>query len=139
VAIQLSIVYSLREYLVIVREKTSQMVRDDFARKGKPFRSIDKMLMSMGISLVAPPVFFLKKRKMPVCEFVIDESGISRAAGGATYRTPWAKVKNVNRLKTAYLVELESGAMPLPYRCFPDGDRAAFEGILRDANLSAPT
>ena len=39
---------------------------------------------------------------------------------------PWNKVKQIHILTEAYLIELEEGALPLPFRCFSSNDIELF-------------
>jgi hypothetical protein len=73
--------------------------------------------LDMWIALVAPPVFFLKKRRMPVCEFRIDGHGIERSSRLGTLRRTWDEVKMVRRYERGYLLMFARGGIPIPFRC----------------------
>lgn len=133
-AITLRVVYRLREYLAILREYLpEEMVRWEQARgkatDGRPSWQA-RAAVAMLVPLVGPPVFWRKKRLMPVCRFSIDAHGIERRAGGGRLAFAWDEVRAVHRLRDAYLINKGSGGVPLPYRCFDDAQRAAFERLL---------
>lgn len=73
--------------------------------------------MDLWIALFAPPVFFLKKRRMPVCEFRIDGRGIERTSRLGTLSRSWDEVKMVRRYDRGYLLMFAKGGIPIPFRC----------------------
>lgn len=132
--IRLRVVYGLREYLAILREcLPEQMVDWEQARgkaaDGRPSWQV-RAAVAMLVPLVGPPVFWRKKRLMPVCRFAIDAHGIERRAGGGRLAFAWDEVRAVHRLRDAYVVDKGHGGLPLPYRCFDGDQRAAFERLL---------
>jgi hypothetical protein len=73
--------------------------------------------MDLWIALIAPPIFFLKKRRMPVCEFRIDGHGIERSSRLGTLAKTWDEVKMVRRYERGYLLMFARGGIPIPFRC----------------------
>jgi hypothetical protein len=73
--------------------------------------------MDLWIALFAPPIFFLKKRRMPVCEFRIDGHGIERTSRLGTLTRSWDEVKMVRRYERGYLLMFAKGGIPIPFRC----------------------
>lgn len=73
--------------------------------------------LDLWIALFAPPVFLLKKRRMPVCEFRIDGHGIERSSRLGTLSKSWDEVKMVRRYERGYLLMFAKGGMPIPFRC----------------------
>jgi hypothetical protein len=73
--------------------------------------------LELWIVLIAPPVFLLKKRRMPVCEFRIDGHGIERSSRLGTLSKSWDEVKMVRRYERGYLLMFARGGMPIPFRC----------------------
>jgi hypothetical protein len=73
--------------------------------------------LDLWVALIAPPVFFLKKRRMPVCEFRIDSEGIERRSRLGTFERTWNEVKMVRRYERGYLLMFARGAIPIPFRC----------------------
>ena len=73
--------------------------------------------IDLWIALVAPPVFFLKKRRMPVCEFRIDGRGIERTSRRGTLVRSWDEVRMVRRYRRGYLLMFAKGGIPIPFRC----------------------
>ena len=87
------------------------------------------------ISLLATPVFLYKRASVGTCVFRVDGEQIERKSKTGTLTKPWSSVVLVHRLSGAYLVELEHGAMPLPYRCFSPEQRSAFESFVPEGKL----
>jgi hypothetical protein len=75
------------------------------------------LTIDLWIALVSPPVFFLKKRRMPVCEFRIDGRGIERTSRLGTLVRGWDEVKMVRRYSRGYLLMFAKGGIPIPFRC----------------------
>jgi hypothetical protein len=75
------------------------------------------LTIDLWIALVGPPVFFLKKRRMPVCEFRIDGRGIERSSRLGTFTRTWDDVKMVRRYRRGYLLMFAKGGIPIPFRC----------------------
>jgi hypothetical protein len=75
------------------------------------------LTLDLWVALIAPPVFFLKKRRMPVCEFRIDGDGIERTSRLGTLARTWDDVKMVRRYSRGYLLMFAKGGIPIPFRC----------------------
>lgn len=132
--IALRVVYELREYLAMLREHLPQ---DLLAWERSRGKAADGRLswqtraaLAMLVPLVGAVIFWRKKRLMPVCHFAIDAHGIERRAGGGRLAFAWDEVRAVHRLREAYIIDKADGGLPLPYRCFDAGQRAAFERLL---------
>ena len=76
--------------------------------------------IDLWIALVAPPVFFLKKRRMPACEFRIDGRGIERTSRLGTLVRSWDEVRMVRRYRRGYLLMFAKGGIPIPFRCLDE-------------------
>lgn len=128
VPIRFSVAYGLGEYLSIVRDHLAFL-----ARRGKPGvrrRKWSRLATAFWVALLATPIFYLKKRRMPVCEFCIDADGIERTTRLGRMRRRWDDVEAVRRYRRGYLVMFAKGAMPIPFRCLTaaqqEGLRALF-------------
>jgi hypothetical protein len=73
--------------------------------------------LDLWIALFAPPIFFLKKRRMPVCDFRIDHHGIERTTKQSKLVRSWDEVKMVRRYSRGYLLMFAKGGIPIPFRC----------------------
>lgn len=69
------------------------------------------------VALVGTPVFYLKRRRMPLCSFRIDATGIERRSDIGTLVRTWADIDGVRRYRQGYLLMMGRGGMPIPYRC----------------------
>jgi hypothetical protein len=74
-------------------------------------------------------IFTIKVRKVGLCTFKFTESGFERNSNVGEKFIPWDKVLYVHQLTEAYLMELEQGFIPLPYRCF-DKNQAKFKNLI---------
>jgi hypothetical protein len=133
--IRFEVIYTLREYLSIVRERTAieleQVARKKGKSQGRLSRACTSALLAVFVTLFAAPMFWVKKRAMPLCSFHIDSELMIRTTKAGELKVPWSSVTQVHRLAEAYVVEMKGGAMPLPYRVFSLGSRAQFDGYIR--------
>ena len=133
--IHFAVTYRLREYLALLGEHIpAGMLQWEQARSGRPRERLStstRLAIRLLLPLIGAPVFLLKKRRMPVCRFTIDARGIERRTRDGTLRVAWADVVAVHRYRQAWLVDPGRGGLPIPYRCLDDGQRAAFERLLR--------
>ncbi|MCS0588937.1 YcxB family protein [Massilia norwichensis] len=84
--------------------------------------------LDVWVALIAPPVFFLKKRRMPVCEFRIDGQGIARTSRLGIFEKSWDEVKMVRRYERGYLLMFAKGGIPIPFRCLDQCQREQLRG-----------
>jgi hypothetical protein len=92
--------------------------------------------LNMWIALVAPPVFFVKKRRMPVCEFRIDGHGIERRSRLGTFEKRWDEVKMVRRYRRGYLLMFARGGIPIPFRCLDQHQQERLRAITTGRGLA---
>jgi hypothetical protein len=92
--------------------------------------------LNMWIALVAPPVFFLKKRRMPVCDFRIDAHGIERTSRLGTFEKTWDEVKMVRRYERGYLLMFAKGGIPIPFRCLDQQQQERLRAITTARGLA---
>jgi hypothetical protein len=92
--------------------------------------------LNMWIALVAPPVFFMKKRRMPVCEFRIDGHGIERTSRLGTLKRSWDEVKMVRRYRRGYLLMFAKGGIPIPLRCLDQQQQERLRAITTGRGLA---
>ena len=123
--IAFSVSYTLSEYLSIVQEHAPTLLAK---QRGVTAETESKpSLLTRGmISAVATIAFFFKKRRMPICDFVIDEQQIRRNTAAGELVVSWSDVVAVHRYSRGFLVEKHGSSMPLPYRCFSPEQSSAF-------------
>jgi len=80
--------------------------------------------------LLATPVFYLKRRRMPVAEFVIDAQAIERTTKGGVQRRTWADVTQVRRYSRGYLLMFRRGGVPIPFRCLSGEQLERFRALV---------
>jgi hypothetical protein len=93
--------------------------------------------LNMWIALIAPPVFFLKKRRMPLCEFRIDAHGIQRRSRLGTFEKTWDEVKMVRRYRRGYLLMFAKGGIPIPFRCLDQQQQERLRTFTTGRGLTA--
>lgn len=125
--IQISVSYTLSEYLSFVRDHLPTILG-----RAKGHRTAPVLSPKMGwlVKAAASLSFAIKKLRMPVCEFVIDEQRILRRTSIGELIVPWSDVIEVHRYSQGFLIEKARGAMPLPYRALSTDQTARFEAIL---------
>ena len=133
-AIRFTVVYRLPEYLAILREAVRARMRSGAPSSGEGDGGRPSLAsrVALGVLLgaVGTPVFLLKKRRMPVCRFTVDATGITRRSADGRLQVAWRDVAAVHRLHTAWLVDKGDGALPIPHRCLDAVQTAAFERLL---------
>jgi hypothetical protein len=143
--IELSVRYRLAEYLRLISEfePRSATHREAIQKaKSSPWARVlpnAKWLERIATVLIGTPAFLYKRSSVGTCVFRIGPERIERQSKAGTLAKPWSSVTVVHCLSEAYLVELEHGAMPLPYRCFSPEQRAAFEAFVPSDKLGAQT
>lgn len=142
--LEVSVSYKLAEYLRVVSEfEPRSATHQKMLRKTKssPWARLlpsAKWFERFVIAVVGVPVFLFKQASVGTCVFRIDRERIERTSKTGTLARPWSRVALVHRLSGAYLVELEHGGMPLPYRCFTPEQRSAFELLVPEGKLGLP-
>lgn len=119
--IEFSVTYRLQEYLVFVTEHSF-----DTEEALRCTRGLKRRLIAIAQKAVAAAGFFRKMRRVGECRFVIDSAGLSRRSKNGVGSVPWSRVKAIHTYTPGFLVELESGAMPVPFRVLSDRQRELF-------------
>jgi hypothetical protein len=129
-----SVAYRLREYLGLVGEQATARLlaraRDRGRDPGARLRWPSRVALAATLQVFGPPLFWMKKRRMPVCHFTLDEQGLVRETCAGTLRLAWVDVVAVHRHRGGWLVDKGTGMLPLPRRCFDPAQRAALERLL---------
>ena len=126
--IRFSVAYGLREYLGIVRDHLAFVARRD--RPGRRRRTWERLAAAACVALFATPLFYMKKRRMPVCEFRIDASGIERTTRQGRLTRSWDEVRAVRRYRRGYVVMFGKDGMLIPYRCLTAAQRERLRALL---------
>jgi hypothetical protein len=83
--------------------------------------------------------FLYKKLRVGACTFEFNTEGFKRTSRGHEMKVQWSEVAAVHQLSQAYVIELEEGAIPVPYRVFSLQERASFEALAKSAiGICAP-
>lgn len=123
-ALTFSVRYRLREYVELAIAHAVDT--DAFVRAAPRW----KRGVFVGVlAALASLMFVWKTARMGRCSFVIDAEGLRRSSKRGTSGVPWARVQAVHVYRRGYLVELGSGAVPVPFRVLSADARQRFEGF----------
>lgn len=124
--ITFSVRYRLVEYLRFVTAHafdTDALLRD--------LRGARRIAACLTLLLAGMAGFVWKTARVGRCDFVLDGKGICRRTRRGSGFASWSRVKAVHAYAPGLLVELEEGALPLPFRVLTETQRAE---ILRAAS-----
>jgi len=82
------------------------------------------------VTLVATPIFLLKRWRMGSCGFTIDHERIERVNALGRLSKTWRDVRAVHRYSQGYLIVFSKGAMPIPYRCLDAGQSRRLRALV---------
>lgn len=128
-ALEFSVSYRLAEYLSFARDHAPLVTQRVLTAKGNPLQTPSR-LQGVALTLICSVAFFFKKRRMPICRFVITEEGIHRSAASRNLFVPWTAVQAVHRYSQGYFIERHRGAMPLPFRCLGAQQVSALDALI---------
>jgi YcxB-like protein len=128
--IEFDVFYGLREYLSVTREHTLPYLNEERHKKGKSDVTAEHWLFRAMHGAFTTPIYLFKVITIGSCRFRIDASQIERETKGGVLKSTWDDVIEVKRYSRAYLIVKTNGAMPLPYRCFTQKQRAEFDSLL---------
>lgn len=109
--IEFAVRYRLGEYLRFVTEHAF-----DTEESLQTLTGARRHVARFTLLCVAAIGFVYKSSRVGRCDFTIDAAGVSRRTRRGPGSVAWARVKAVHIYSPGFLVELESGAMPIPFR-----------------------
>jgi len=112
--IRFAVTYTLRDYLTVLREHVSM---ESARRSGKKLGALTRATLPIWVTLIGLPMYVIKRLHMPVCDFRIDDDGVSRSSAKGTQTKPWNELVEARAYSGSYLLVFKRGAMPVPYRC----------------------
>ena len=122
--------YERREYLALLAEYAPAAA----ARKRNPAHAGTRPT-SLGpggrllLTVVGSLVFWWKRLRIGDCHFSVDARGIRRRSRSQEVCIAWTEVLAVRKLRHAWMIELDRGALPIPIRCIPAGQEAALAAL----------
>jgi hypothetical protein len=119
--------YTLSEYTVFMWQHSGYLIRR------RHVSGFSAWWMTAKSTWGAAFNFFLQRRSRHLYEFTIDEHGIVRTNGTGVTLVPWRDVIAIRRYRLGYMMVLERGTLPIPYRCLDDAQRRTMDGFA--ANL----
>lgn len=128
--------YRLGEYLSFSSEHafaTQQELRE--------LTGVRRHLAQALLKAVATGLFVYKSARVGRCHFRIDAVNIRRRSRGGEGAVAWSQVKAVHAYSRGYLIELQQGAMPVPFRVLSAGQREMFRSLAgeRMGEVSQPS
>jgi hypothetical protein len=126
VIIEFSVSYTLEEYRSIVGDYCIHVLqekdREKHLKKAVNARYPLRPLRFL-IRTVASIFFYFKKREMPLCEFMITESDISRKTKQGTLTVSWSELTEIYQSSEGLILIDEDGGLPIPFRCISSTER----------------
>lgn len=105
--------YSLREYVSFMWQHGGFLIRRRRVRWPASLALRLKSTLGAGLN------FILLGRGRRTYEFTIDEHGIVRTSGGVTL-IAWEDVASVRTYSRGFMMVLERGTLPIPFRCLSE-------------------
>lgn len=129
--IEFTVSYNLKEYLSFVQAHAASEAAKEDAASGKPVRPGRAWPVRLLINMAGTLMFAIKKRRMPLCHFAIDDNGIVRTTGAKKLELPWSGVLAIHRYEPGYLIAEARGAMPLPFRSLTPAQSELLDTLVR--------
>lgn len=132
--VRFSVRYRLVEYLRFV---TAHAFDTDASLSG--LRGAKRIAAYLTLLLVGTAGFVWKTARVGRCDFVLDGERVSRRTWRGSGSVPWSRVKAIHAYAPGLLVELEEGALPLPFRVLTDVQRAEILHVASAAGVPCPS
>lgn len=130
-AISIQVSYRLGEYMSCVQEFVPASPANKVQHaNGRGGLLAHPTVVKVSLWILVPPIFLTKVLRVGRCEFDFTNAGFSRTSRGHTAFWSWQEVVAVHTLSRVYLIELEKGAMPVPFRVFAPSDQERFEALI---------
>jgi len=125
VIIEFSLSYTLEEYRSIVGDYCINVVQEKDREKHskKAVNAIfPARLLRFLIRTILSIFFYFKKRDMPVCDFMISESEISRKTKQGTLTVSWSELTELYKSSQGFILIDDEGGLPIPFRCMSSAE-----------------
>jgi hypothetical protein len=124
--VRVAIEYRLAEYISILDEFASRAAAAESGRSQLSAFWNSAPVRKLVLRLLATPIFYIKRLAVGTSVFEFDAVGLRRLSKGRLSERRWEQVKALHVLSQAYLIELDEGLLPLPFRAFSEAQRRAF-------------
>ncbi|MEN1941879.1 YcxB family protein [Luteimonas sp. MJ246] len=132
--ITFSVRYRLGEYLRFVTEHGF-----DSEASLRDLRGIRRLLAHLLLRTAGTVGFAWKAARVGRCRFELDGEGIRRHTRRGPGTLPWSRVKALHTYTAGFLIELEEGALPIPFRVLGAGQRNGILRLATAAGVACPT
>lgn len=82
------------------------------------------------VAVFGTPAYAVKRYLMPECRFSIDAGGIRRESARVCLSLTWDDIDAVRTYRRGYLLLLERGALPIPFRCLSAGQASRLRALV---------
>ncbi|MFP5390796.1 MAG: YcxB family protein [Gammaproteobacteria bacterium] len=130
-SIQFNVRYSLGEYTLFMWQHSSYLIRR------RKFSGPAAWWMAARSTWSAAFNFFVQRRSRHVYEFTVDDHGVVRTNSAGVTLVPWSDVIAIRRYTGGFMMVLQRGTLPIPYRCLDEQQKAvmgSFAETLRATN-----
>ena len=123
-SVQFKVRYALPEYVSFMWQHGAFLIR---RRQVGAFTGSWLQIKSTALAALH---FVALGRARRVYEFTIDEHGIVRVCGTGVTLVRWDQVDSIRRYSCGYMMMLERGTLPIPFRCLDSAQRAAMDSYV---------
>lgn len=115
--------YTLGEYIGFMWQHAGHLIRR--RRVG----ALNRHYLRVKSTFTAALHFILLRRGSRTYEMTIDDSGIVRVSDTGVTLIGWDDVRQIRRYRQGFLMVLQRGTLPIPYRCLNPDEIAALRGF----------
>lgn len=120
-ALEFKVQYGLGEYIAFMWQHSARLIRR------RRMRGLPAWWMTVKSTWHAALNFIMLRRSRHVYEFTVDAHGIVRSNGTGVTLVPWHDVSAIRRYSRGYMMVLQRGTLPIPYRCLNELQRQTMD------------
>lgn len=120
-ALEFKVQYGLSEYVAFMWQHSARLIRR------RRIHGLPAWWMTLKSTWHAALNFIMLRRSRHVYEFTIDPHGIVRSNGTGVTLVPWPDVSAIRRYSRGYMMVLQRGTLPIPYRCLDEVQRQTMD------------
>ena len=120
-ALEFKVQYALGEYIAFMWQHSARLIRR------RRISGLPAWWMTFKSTWHAALNFIMLRRSRHVYEFTIDPHGIVRSNATGVTLVPWHDVSAIRRYARGYMMVLQRGTLPIPYRCLDETQRQTMD------------
>jgi hypothetical protein len=113
--------YTLGEYVTFMWQHSARLIRR------RRIVGLAAWWMTFKSTWHAALHFVMLRRSRHVYAFTIDPHGIVRATASGVTLVPWPDVSAIRRYSLGYMMVLQRGTLPIPYRCLDEAQQQTMD------------